>query len=123
MVLGGHRARGWGPQRGDRHREGVIGVVLVGVPGLQQPHPCGQLRRHVQHPLPGGDQLLRQQAPQPGGALDRPGPRRPARRPRPQLFRLGRASLHPQLTQRLLARADRHRRVRALVRVDPDHHF
>jgi hypothetical protein len=123
MILGEHRALGRGPQCGDRHREGVIRVVLAGVPGLQQPHPGRQLGRHVQHLLTGGDQLLRQQAPQPGGALHRPGPLRPRRCPRQQLLRLRRAGAHPQLAQRLLDHADRHRRVRALVRVDPDHHF
>jgi hypothetical protein len=35
VVLGDHRALGRGPQRRDRHREGVIRVVLVDVPGLQ----------------------------------------------------------------------------------------
>ena len=101
MILGEHRALGRGPQRGDRHREGVIRVILVGVPGLQQPHPGGQLGRHVQHLLTGGDQLLGEQMPQPGGALHRPGPLRPRRRPRQQLFRLGRAGMHLQLAQRL----------------------
>ncbi len=123
VVLGGHRAPGRGAQRRDRHRQGIVRVVLVGVPGLQQPHPGGQLGRHIQHPLPGGDQLLGQQVAQPGGALHRPGPLRPRRRPRQQLLRLGRAGTHPQLAQRLLTRADRHRGMRALVRVDPDHHF
>ena len=32
------------------------------------------------------------------------------------------AGADPQLTQRLLRRADRHRRMRGLVRIDPDHH-
>ena len=123
VTVGEHRARLLGPQRGHRHRVGVVRVVLAGVPGLQQPHPGGQLRRHIQHPLTGGDQLLRQQIPQPGRALDRPGPLRPPLRPRPQLFRLGRAGAHLQLAQRLLACADRHRGVRALVRAGPDHHI
>ena len=35
---------------------------------------------------------------------------------------LSRAGAHPQLAQRLLGGADRHRSVRGLVRVDPDHH-
>jgi hypothetical protein len=33
--------------------------------GLQQPHPGGQLRRHIQHPLTRGGQLPGQQAPSP----------------------------------------------------------
>jgi len=102
VVLGEHRPRGRGAQRRDRHRVGVVRVVLVGVPGLQQPHPGGQLGRHIQHLLTRGDQLLGQQAPQPGGALHRPGPLRPGGRPRQQLGRLGRASIYPYLAQRLL---------------------
>ena len=88
VVLGDHLAAGPGPQRRDRHRQGVVRVVLVRVTGLQQPHPGRQLRLNVQDPLAGGDELLGQQPAQPGGALDRPGPLRPRRRPRHQLLRL-----------------------------------
>ena len=87
VVLGGHLAAVLGPQRRDRHRQGIVRVVLVRVPGLQQPHPGRQLRLHVQDPLAGGDELLGQQPAQPGSALDRPGPLRPRRRPRHQLLR------------------------------------
>src|SRR5215472_12907571 len=41
LVLGEHGTFGCGAQRGDRHRQGVVRVVLVGLPGLQQPHPGG----------------------------------------------------------------------------------
>src|SRR5262249_3024736 len=51
VVLRDHRPRGRGAQRRDRYRERVVRVILAGVPGLQQPHPGGQLRRHIQHPL------------------------------------------------------------------------
>ena len=71
---------------------------------------------------PGGQQLLGQQVAQAAGALDRPGPLRPGRGPCQQPLRLRGAGAHPQLPQRLLGPADRHRRVRGLVRVDPDHH-
>jgi hypothetical protein len=37
-----------GAQRGDRHRAGIAGIVLVYVTGCQQPHPGGQPGRHVQ---------------------------------------------------------------------------
>ena len=61
MVIRRHRAPGSGVQHRDRHRQGVVRVVLVTGPGGQQPHPGAQLGLHVQHPLAGGDQLLRQQ--------------------------------------------------------------
>ena len=83
VILGAHLAPGRGPQRRDRHRAGIVRVVLVRVPGLQQPHPGSQLGRHVQHPLTGGDQLLGQQVAQPAGALHRPGPLRPRPPPTP----------------------------------------
>jgi len=109
-------------QRGDRHRPGIIGVVLVHIPGSQQPDPRAELGRHIQHPLTRALQLLGQQMPRAAGALDRPGPLRPGRGPHQQPLRLGSAGGYPQLTQRLLGRADRHRGVRGLVRIDPDHH-
>jgi hypothetical protein len=67
-------------------------------------------------PLTGGDQLLGQQAAQPGGALHRPGPLRPGPRPGGQLAGLARACPDPQRAQRLLGRAHCHRGVRALMR-------
>jgi hypothetical protein len=110
-------------QRRDRDRAGIVGVVLVHVAGGQQPDPRAQLGLHVQHPLTRRHQLLGQQVPQPAGPLDRPGPLRPRLRPRQQPFCLHGAGAHPQLTQPLFRPADRHRRVRGLVRVDPDHHY
>jgi hypothetical protein len=85
------------------------------------PNQAGVTRIGAQA-LPGSDELLGQQVPQPGSALDRPGPLRPLPCPRQQLAGLGRAGTHLQLALPLFARADRHRRVRALMRVDPDHH-
>ena len=91
VILGHHLAPGLRPQRRDRDRQGIVRVVLVRVPGLQQPHPGSELGRHVQHPLPGGDQLLGQQPAQPAGALHRPAsapatapPTPPAARPGPR---------------------------------------
>jgi hypothetical protein len=40
-------------QRRDRDRPGVVGIVLVRIPGRQQPHPGTELGRHIQHPLTG----------------------------------------------------------------------
>ena len=88
VAVGDDLPPGGRPQRRDRDRPGVMGVVLVRVPSLQQPHPGGQLGLHIQHVFPGGDQLPGQQAAQPGGALHRPGPLRPGRRPGHQLLHL-----------------------------------
>jgi hypothetical protein len=89
VVLSDHWALGLGAKRRDRHREGVIRVVLVGVPGLEQPHPGGQLGRHVQRAGSPG-----QRRPPP----PRPAPATPP--PTPAAFRLGRASIYPQLPHR-----------------------
>jgi hypothetical protein len=61
VVIGGHLPDSPGAQRRDRHRQGVVRVVLVRVASLQRPHPGHQLRLHVQHPLARRDQLLGQQ--------------------------------------------------------------
>jgi hypothetical protein len=122
VAVSGHLPRGPGPQRRDRHRPGIVRVVLVHIAGLQQPHPRRQLGLDVQHLLARGGQLLRQQTAQPGGTLDRPGALRPYRRPRQQLPGLARAGADLLPAQRLLGRADRHRCMRPLVRVNPDHH-
>jgi hypothetical protein len=99
VVLGPHQRAGRRPQRRDRDRPGVVRVVLVHRPGAQQPHPRGQLGLHVQHPLTRRDQLLGQ-----------------------QLLRLHGRGPNPYLAQWYLIRAERHRRMRTLVRVHPDHH-
>jgi hypothetical protein len=109
-------------QRRDRHGAGVVGIVLIDVSRRQQPHPGCQLRLHVQHPLTRRQQLLGQQMAHTAGALYRPGPLRPGVRPRHQLLRLAKAGAYPRLAQRLFGGVDRHRRVRALVRINPDHH-
>jgi hypothetical protein len=122
VAVSGHLLPGRRPQRRHRHRQGIVGVALAGVPGVQQPHPGSQLGLPIQHALTGGDQLLGQQVPQPPGALHRPGPLRPGPRPGDQLPSLVRAGPDPQRAQRLPGRAHRPRGMRALMRVDPDHH-
>jgi hypothetical protein len=108
VVLGGHLAAGPGPQRGDRHRQRVVRVVVVRVASLQQPHPGRQLRLDVQDPRePPG-----QQPGQPGSAFYRPGSLRPRRRPLRQLPGLRSRRTDPDLAQRLLRRVGHHRRVR-----------
>jgi Transposase IS116/IS110/IS902 family len=71
-------------------------------------------------PVPRRDQLLGQQVPQPADALDRPGPLRPETRPAQQPLDLRCTGPHPNLAQVLL-RPDRHRGMRSLMRVHPDH--
>ena len=101
---------GLAPRGGPAERSAAIateraslGSFLFVVPGRQQPHPGAELGLHVEDPLAGRDQLLGQQVPQARGALDRPGPLRPGRRPRQQPLGLGRRGPHPHLAQRLLA--------------------
>jgi len=122
VILGPHHAAGRRAQRRDRDGPGVAGVVLARRPGRQQPHPGTQLRLHVQDMPARGDELPGQQVAQAGGALDCPGPFRPGRGPRHEPLGLRCRGTHPQLAQRLPGRADRHRGVRCLVRIDTDHH-
>jgi hypothetical protein len=122
VVIGGHLTAAPGTQRRDRDGQGIVRVVLVRVPGLQQPDPRSQRGLHVKDPLPGRHQLLGQEPAQPAGAPGRPGPLRPARSPPNQLLRLGGAGADPQLTQRFFRSAYRHRRMRPLVRVHADHY-
>ena len=88
VIIGCHLAAGRRAQRRDRHRTGIVRVVLVRVPRREQPHPGAQLGWHIQHPLTRRQQLLGQQVTQATGALDRPGPLRPGRRPPQQPLRL-----------------------------------
>jgi hypothetical protein len=111
-----------GAQRGDGHRAGIVLVGLVDLPGIEQPNPGGEFGLHVEHALSGGDQLLRQQVPQPARPFDRPRPLPPATGPVQQRLGLFGRGAHPQLSQLLLASIDHERGVRSLVRINPDHH-
>ena len=102
------------PQRGERHRQGVVGVVLVRSTVAQQPCPRRQRGRHVDDVLVGGDELLRQQEPETLGSLDRPSPRGERLRPRQQPADLVAAAAHLQPGELDLAMTDRHRGVRCL---------
>ena len=61
--------------RDDRGRARIVGVVLVCALVVEHPHPRRQLRRHVQHGLARGDELLCQQCAQATRSFDRPHPR------------------------------------------------
>lgn len=55
----------------------VVRVGLSVVPGVEQPHPVGGLRRDVEHPLTGLKRPLRQRPSNAVRVLDRSGPFRP----------------------------------------------
>ena len=63
-------------QRNDRGRPGVVAVVLVAVPRVQDPHPGRQLRGNINDGLADRNELLSQQRARACRALDRPQPRR-----------------------------------------------
>jgi hypothetical protein len=49
------------PAVSQRHDGGgacIVGVGLVGAGRVEQPHPSRQGRRHIEHDLPGSDELL-----------------------------------------------------------------
>jgi len=43
------------PQRDHHHRVRIGGVGLTALPGVEHPHPGGQLGLHIQHSLPVGE--------------------------------------------------------------------
>jgi hypothetical protein len=61
MVLGCHVAPVFGPERSNGHRAGVVGVVLIGVAGRQEPYSGTQFRLHVNDNFARGHELLGQQ--------------------------------------------------------------
>ena len=67
--------RGCAPRQ--QRSSGRRSVGLAALPGVEHPHPGGQLRRHVQHWFPVAHQPLRQRTPGTVGAFDRPDPGRP----------------------------------------------
>ena len=61
VVVGSDLAQTSLAQRGDGRRESVVGIVLLRASRAQHAHSRCQGRRHVEHLLAGGDQLLGQQ--------------------------------------------------------------
>src|SRR5439155_7463007 len=82
------------------------------------------LRRHVQHRLACGDELLRQQRAQPARSLDRPHPRLIPCSKLQQSFALMTIRTHTKLLEQHLALVEDRGEMRTLVRIDPDreHH-
>ena len=120
LVTGGDDVERWGAPRHDRRRTGVVGVGLVDRSTLEQAHPRRQLRRHINHMLTGGDELLSEQRTHPCRSLDRPRTRRERRRPLQQPASLMPIGVHTDRGDDDFATVDDDRRVRPLVRVDPN---
>ncbi len=78
-----------GPQRGDGHRQRIVGIVLRAPTRAQQTGPSREGRRHVENMLTGGDELLGQQVAHAVGSLDGPHTCRERFSPRQQLVHLG----------------------------------
>ena len=64
-------------QRDHDDRVRISRVGLAALTGVEHPRPGSELGRHIQHPLPAGQQPLRQRPPDPVRALHRPDPVRP----------------------------------------------
>ena len=94
--------------------------VLSLRPAVQQPRPCRQRGRHIDHGLARRDELLRQQRAVTGRAFDRPQPRFERCRPTQQPFALSTIGTHQQLANKLFVAVDHRGGVRSLVRVDPN---
>ncbi len=108
----------------DRGRASIMGVVLVRALVIEHTHPRRQLRRHVQHPLARGDELLGQQRTESSRTLDGPYPLDIRRRELQQPIALMFVRAYAQLVAELLAFVQHRREMRTLARIDPDreHH-
>lgn len=108
-------------QSDDGGGAGIVGVGLVTVVVVQQPHPGGQLRWHVDHHLAGCDELLGEQRAGPAGALNGPPPRHEPVRPAQQVLSL--LAVGGQMEHRLhpLVPVEHGSSMSAPVGVDPDH--
>ncbi|HWF14538.1 MAG TPA: hypothetical protein VG244_00005 [Acidimicrobiales bacterium] len=118
-----NRAQPRCPQRRNRDRVSIVGVVLVGSFAGQHSDASSQRGRHIDHDFTSGHELLGQQIPHPAGGLDGPGPLLEGFGPAHQLFDLtpGRADLHARKLVFVLVDGDRG--VRRLVRIDTDHNI
>jgi hypothetical protein len=94
------------------------------VPDVEHAGSGRKLRRHVDNRLAVSDQALREldTDTDTAGALDRPGPVRPALRQPQQVAVTGAVVHHLQRGELLLAFVQHRHRVRPLGRVNADHH-
>jgi hypothetical protein len=65
VVVGAHRIESLVAPGHDGRGAGIVGVGLVGLAVVQQPHPGREGRGDVDHGLASGDQLLTSRAPIP----------------------------------------------------------
>jgi hypothetical protein len=124
FVVDRHDVQRRGSPGHDRRRASVVGIALVDPASFQQPHPSRQLRRDIDHVLAGTDELLSQHRPQPARPLHRPGARLEPLRPGQQAAALMTIGVDTDRVEHRLGTVDHDRRVRPLMRIDPDneHH-
>ena len=106
------------PQRHDRSGTGVVRVGLVAACVVEEPHPRRQSRRHIQHALARGDELLSQQRAGAGRAFDRPTPRLEPSREVEQSIALRTIRTDADLAHQLFVSVEHRRGVRRLVWID-----
>ena len=86
----------------------------------EQAGPGRKRRRHIQHRLPVGDELLSKKVAKTSGALHGPDPFRPALGPAQEPFEHRFGCDHTQLSEQTTFFVERDGGVRRLVRIDPD---
>ncbi len=113
------------PAHADADQGDGVGVGVVGLAALaggEDPHPRGQLGRHVQDLLTQRQEAGHDVPADALAALDRPGPLGPTVRVLHQGGEPGLVGGEPAVPDDLLGRCHDLDRDRALVRVHPDHH-
>ena len=120
LTIDGQHPQGLGPHRDGRDGVRVVRVGLAVVPGVEQPHPRGQLGRDVDDDLTGLQQPLRQGPAGTVGALDRPHPPRPRLDVRQHRRVPGPVGGEPALAELAFVVVDDLDRGRQLVGIDPD---
>jgi hypothetical protein len=116
-------AQARGPKGRHRDRVSVVGVVLVGTTGGEHSDARGKGGRDVEHLFTPCHELLGQQVAHPAGRLDGPPPLLERFGPAHELFDLTTSGTHLDAGDLIFSLVDGHRRVRCLMRVDPDHHL
>ena len=93
-------------------------VGLVAACVVEEPHPRGERRRHIEHAFTCSDELLGQQRAGAGRALDRPAPRFERRGECQQSIALRTIRADTDLAHELLVTVEHRRGVRRLVWID-----